>query len=108
MIVSLNVMHLLVKDVVNLQGSWLSTILCPAIAQSILPVAVSIRRSTYQSFTDITIVSVDSSAGVVSHRNEIRLEKRQVDCSGLILAIFLLEDFRWKWLTILGGSRELP
>lgn len=64
-------------------------------AQSILPVAVSIRRSTYQSFTDITIVSVVSSAGVVSHRNEIRLEKRQVDWSGLILAILIVVGFRW-------------
>lgn len=57
-------------------------------AQSISPVFWSIRKSRYQSFTDMTIVSVVSRAGSGSHRSEMRVEKRQDDparASGLAM-----------------------
>lgn len=46
-------------------------------AQSIIPVSLSMRRSRYQFLTDMTIVSVVSFAGSGSHRSETRVEKRQ-------------------------------
>lgn len=56
-------------------------------AQSILPVFLSIRRSRYQAFTDMTMVSVVSCAGSGSHRIEIRVEKRQDVLGGAGLAM---------------------
>lgn len=64
---------------------------CPAIAQSILPVVLSIRRSRYQSFTDMTTVSVVSWGGSGSHRIEIRVENLQAVWAGLALAMLRVE-----------------
>lgn len=63
----------------DLRGSWLSTIRCPAIAQSIVPDCLSTRRSTYQFFTDRTRVSVFSNGGSGGHRRERRVERRDSD-----------------------------
>jgi hypothetical protein len=49
-----------------------------------MPVSFSIRRSRYQSLTDITIVSVVSEGGSGSQRIEIRVEKRHSDVAGLL------------------------
>lgn len=78
-------------------GSWLSISRCPAMAQSILPVFLSIRRSRYQSFTDMTMVSVVSCAGSGSHRIEIRVEKRQDVLGGSGLAM----------VVVVGGGFDL-
>lgn len=47
-------------------------------------------------------MSVVSSAGVVSHRNEIRLEKRQVDWSGLVAILLDLGEVGFRWMEVLG------
>jgi hypothetical protein len=52
-----------------------SSILVPAIAQSIAPDALSMRRSTKYSPTERTIVSVVSSGTSGTQRREIRVEK---------------------------------
>lgn len=59
-----------------IHGFSLSTSRWPAIAQSIWFVLLSMRRSTYQLPTDMTIVSVVSKAGSGSHRREIRVDMR--------------------------------
>lgn len=75
------------EEGVCLRGSRLSTILWPAMAQSICLLALSIRRSRYQSFTDMAIVSVVSCASSGSHRSEMRVEKRQDELAGVLLVI---------------------
>jgi len=76
----------------NVPGSWLSTIRWPAIAQSMPPVSL-MRRSRYQPFTDMTIVSVVSSpTGSGGHCSERRVERRQVvgtDRSGLAMVEYI-------------------
>lgn len=52
-----------------------SSILVPAIAQSIAPDFLSTRRSRNHSPTEITIVSVVSSGGSGTHRSEMRVVK---------------------------------
>lgn len=52
-----------------------SSILVPAIAQSITPDALSMRRSTKYSPTERTTVSVVSSGTSGTHRREMRVEK---------------------------------
>lgn len=66
----------------------------PAIAQSILPVDLSTRRSTYQPIRDRTMVSVFSKAGSGGQRREIRVERLLLLLLLLLvwLAVILIDD----------------
>lgn len=65
----------------------------PAIAQSILPVDLSTRRSTYQPIRDRTMVSVFSKAGSGGQRREIRVERLLLLLLLLVwLAVILIDD----------------
>lgn len=56
-----------------IRGFWPVTGHCPAIAQSIPPVSLSTRKSTYHSPTVMTRVSVVSKGSSGSHRRDKRV-----------------------------------
>ena len=65
-------------------------------AQSIVPVVLSIRRSMKYSPTERTMVSVVSAGGSGTHRREIRVEKLQDEPSiapvAAMIRIVQIED----------------
>lgn len=68
----------------------------PAIAQSILPVDLSTRRSTYQPSNDRTMVSVFSNAGSGTQRREIRVERLLL----LVWPVVIVEGKVWELLVV--------